>query len=133
MGKASDWLREERRKVLGDWVAVCLGCGFAQRYFEEWEADRGFGVPTRVVNAQSLEDPRDVISIGFVAISVEALREGLAVDAAQEGVRHERIDTVIESTSLRAMYEIRTEHDFTQEPIALEVGSAESLLALLHA
>lgn len=37
MGKASDWLREERRKVLGDWVAVCLGCGFAQRYFEDWE------------------------------------------------------------------------------------------------
>ena len=39
MGKASDWLREERRKVLGDWVAVCLGCGFAQRYFDEWEAE----------------------------------------------------------------------------------------------
>jgi hypothetical protein len=37
MSKASDWLREERRKVLGDWVAVCLRCGFAQRYFEEWE------------------------------------------------------------------------------------------------
>jgi rRNA maturation endonuclease Nob1 len=34
VGKAADWLREERRKVLGDWVAVCLGCGFAQRYFE---------------------------------------------------------------------------------------------------
>jgi len=25
--------------VLGDWVAVCLGCGYAQRYFEEWEAE----------------------------------------------------------------------------------------------
>ena len=37
VGKAADWLREERRKVLGDWVAVCLKCGFAQRYFEEWE------------------------------------------------------------------------------------------------
>lgn len=37
MGKASDWLREERRKTLGDWVAFCLQCGFAQRYFEEWE------------------------------------------------------------------------------------------------
>lgn len=37
MGKAADWLREERRKVLGDWVAVCLGCGFAQRYFEDSE------------------------------------------------------------------------------------------------
>ena len=37
MGKAADWLREERRKTLGDWVAVCLACGFAQRYFDEWE------------------------------------------------------------------------------------------------
>jgi hypothetical protein len=39
VGKASDWLREERRKTLGDWVAVCLRCGFAQRYFEESEAE----------------------------------------------------------------------------------------------
>jgi predicted RNA-binding Zn-ribbon protein involved in translation (DUF1610 family) len=39
VGKASDWLREERRKVLGDWVAVCLACGLAQRYFEEFEAE----------------------------------------------------------------------------------------------
>ena len=35
MSKASDWLREERRKVLGDWVAFCLKCGLAQRYFGE--------------------------------------------------------------------------------------------------
>jgi ribosomal protein S27E len=39
VSKASEWLREERRKTLGDWVAVCLGCGFAQRYFEEFEAE----------------------------------------------------------------------------------------------
>ncbi|HEY8774225.1 MAG TPA: hypothetical protein VIM05_06620 [Gaiellaceae bacterium] len=39
MSKASDWLREERRKVLGDWVAVCLDCGAAQRWFEEFEAE----------------------------------------------------------------------------------------------
>jgi DNA-directed RNA polymerase subunit RPC12/RpoP len=39
MGKASDWLREERRKTLGDWVAVCVTCGHAQRYFEEFEAE----------------------------------------------------------------------------------------------
>jgi predicted amidophosphoribosyltransferase len=37
MGRAADWLREERRKTLGDWVAFCLGCGFVQRYFEEFE------------------------------------------------------------------------------------------------
>ena len=39
MGKASDWLREERRKVLGDWVAFCLACGAAQRWFEEFESE----------------------------------------------------------------------------------------------
>jgi len=39
VGKASDWLREERRKVLGDWVAFCLGCGAALRWFEEFEAE----------------------------------------------------------------------------------------------
>jgi hypothetical protein len=39
VGKAADWLREERRKVLGDWVAFCLSCGAAQRWFEEFEAE----------------------------------------------------------------------------------------------
>ena len=39
MGSAADWLREERRKTLGDWVAFCVGCGFAQRYFDEFEDD----------------------------------------------------------------------------------------------
>jgi hypothetical protein len=39
MGKASDWLREERRKTLGDWVAFCIACGHTQRYFEEFEGE----------------------------------------------------------------------------------------------
>jgi predicted nucleic acid-binding Zn ribbon protein len=39
VGKASDWLREERRKTLGDWVAFCLACGHAQRYFDESEGE----------------------------------------------------------------------------------------------
>ena len=37
MVKAADWLREERRKVLGDWVAFCLDCGAARRWFEDFE------------------------------------------------------------------------------------------------
>jgi predicted RNA-binding Zn-ribbon protein involved in translation (DUF1610 family) len=37
MGGAADWLREERRKVLGTSAAVCLGCGAARRGFEEFE------------------------------------------------------------------------------------------------
>ena len=39
MSKAKNWIQEERRKTLGDWVAFCLACGFTQRYFDEWEAE----------------------------------------------------------------------------------------------
>jgi predicted RNA-binding Zn-ribbon protein involved in translation (DUF1610 family) len=39
VGKAPDWLREERRKVLGHWSAVCLDCGAARRWFEEHESE----------------------------------------------------------------------------------------------
>jgi hypothetical protein len=107
------------------------GRTFAE-FVEEWEADEGFGVPTRVFNAQSLEDPRDVISIGFVDVTVPELERRLAEAAAQERVRHERIDTVVESTTLRCMYEVRTEHDFTGAPRKVGLGSAESALAVLR-
>jgi hypothetical protein len=46
MGRASDWLREERRRTLGDWVAFCLECGFVQRYFAESEAELESACPT---------------------------------------------------------------------------------------
>ena len=39
MGRAADWLREERRKVLGDWAAFCLDCGAVRRWFEEFESE----------------------------------------------------------------------------------------------
>jgi hypothetical protein len=80
-----------------------------QDFVREWEADAGFGVPTRVFNAQSLTDPREVISIGFVAVTPEQVAQWLSTAPASEAVRHERIDTVIESTTLRRMYELGTE------------------------
>jgi hypothetical protein len=46
VGRASDWLREERRRTLGDWAAFCLGCGHAQRYFAEDEAELPAACPT---------------------------------------------------------------------------------------
>jgi ribosomal protein S27E len=46
VGKASDWLREERRRTLGDWAAFCLGCGHVQRYFAEDEAELPAACPT---------------------------------------------------------------------------------------
>jgi len=33
-----NWIQEERRKTLGDWVSFCLECGHVQRYFLEFEA-----------------------------------------------------------------------------------------------
>jgi predicted RNA-binding Zn-ribbon protein involved in translation (DUF1610 family) len=33
-----NWIQEERRQTLGDWVAFCLACGHTQRFFE---ADEG--------------------------------------------------------------------------------------------
>lgn len=32
-----NWIQEERRKTLGDWVAFCIACGFTVRYFVELE------------------------------------------------------------------------------------------------
>ncbi len=106
------------------------GCTF-EDFVRAWEADQGFGIPTRVFNAVSVEDPRDIISVGFVALESAHLGEGLAASAAPEAVRHKRIDDVIESTTLRCMYELQTEHDFTGDPRAVAVGSAESLLHAL--
>jgi hypothetical protein len=95
----------------------------------EWEADVGFGVPTRVFNGPSLDDPRSIVSIGFVAATPAEAREWLAAGSQSERVRHDRIDTVVESTSLRAMYEVRAEHDFTGTPRQIALGSDRSLLA----
>jgi hypothetical protein len=102
-----------------------------QDFVREWEADEGFGVPTRVFNAQSLTDPRDVISIGFVAVAPGQLAEWLSTPSASEATRHERIGTVIESTTLRCMYELHTEHDFSHLPQRIDIGSPASLLAAL--
>jgi DNA-directed RNA polymerase subunit RPC12/RpoP len=44
--KTRNWIQEERRKVLGDWTAVCLDCGAARRWFEELEAEIPAACPT---------------------------------------------------------------------------------------
>lgn len=105
------------------------------RTFEDfkaaWEADEGFGVPARVFSAVSLEDPRDVLTVGFVGVEPEDLATGLERKADQESVRHDRINEVIESTELKALYAVASEHDFTATPREISPGSTESLLVAL--
>jgi hypothetical protein len=38
---------------------------------EAWLPEKGFGWPTRVVTAQRVDDPREIITIGFSDISEE--------------------------------------------------------------
>ena len=101
-------------------------------FIEAWEADQGFGVPARVFNAVSLDDPREILSIGFVDIDASALSGAAAGVADQEAVRHSRIDSVIESTILRGFYDLRTEHDFSGDPRQIDLASDGSLLASMR-
>ena len=39
MARKRTWLQEERRRTLGDWVALCLRCGHVQRYFDDSESE----------------------------------------------------------------------------------------------
>ncbi|MFM8560759.1 MAG: hypothetical protein ACKOB9_01515 [Solirubrobacterales bacterium] len=100
-------------------------------FISAWEADKGFGVPARVFNAVSLTDDREILSVGFVDIDASAFEALAAGVSDQEAVRHSRIDDVIESTELRAFYDLRTEHDFSADPREIVLGSPESLLAAL--
>ena len=63
----------------------------------------------------------------------DELAEWSAAGSAPEAVRHARIDTVVESTELRAFYELGGEFDFTASPRRIAVGSPESLLGAFTA
>ena len=104
----------------------------APRAYHAWEAEQGFGVPARVFNAISLDDPREILSIGFVDVDASALGAQMAGVAEQEAVRHARIDEVIEATLWRAFLDLQTEHDLTGAPRQVELASADSLLASLR-
>ncbi|MGK2956431.1 MAG: hypothetical protein ACSLFI_12280 [Solirubrobacterales bacterium] len=97
----------------------------------EWAAEKGFGVPTRVINAPSLQDPRDIVSIGFIDVSLEQFEAAMAHPQSSEAERHEKIDTAIESTTLRCQYEVKGEFDITDVPVEIGQGSAESLFAAM--
>jgi len=40
-----NWIQEERRRTLGDWVALCPSCGHVVRYFEHLEVERPTACP----------------------------------------------------------------------------------------
>jgi hypothetical protein len=86
-------------------------------FLEAWYPDKGFGFGGRgPITAQNLDDEREILTIGFVDLpDSTALSEAMKRVAEQESVRHDRLDEVIESTTLRAMYEQLDEFDFSTD------------------
>jgi hypothetical protein len=84
-----------------------------EQFREAWSTDQGFGVPTRVLTAQRLDDPREILSIGLVEVGPEQLAEVGERSAGNEARRHSRIDDVIEETTLRAFYALRDDDDLS--------------------
>jgi hypothetical protein len=104
---------------------------------EAWLPEKGFGWPTRVVTAQRMDDPREIVTIGFSDISAEqaeALLAGVGLErsgaerseeteapidehtgevADEQLARRNRISDVIEPEMTRAFYVQLTEDDLT--------------------
>jgi hypothetical protein len=97
-------------------------------FLEAWYPDKGFGFPGRgPIIARSTEDDREILTLGFVDLpSRDRLREEGERVANQEAVRHDRIDEVVESTSLRGIYEVLDEYDFSTDD-SVARGRPESI------
>lgn len=106
---------------------------------EAWLPEKGFGWPTRVVTAQRLDDPREIVTIGFSDIEPEkaqALLDQVGIDpsgaerkepgteaaggdehmtevADVQLARRSRIDEVIEPGVTRAFYVQVADDDLT--------------------
>ena len=74
-----------------------------------------FGQPVMVTHAQSLEDDREVVSYALLDVSTEDLAAALGNQQLLQGEadRHDRIDTVIESTVVRGFYQIVDETELS--------------------
>src|SRR4051812_17484446 len=96
---------------------------------EAWLPEKGFGWPTRVVSAQRMDDPREIITIGFSDISEEqgeALLAQVGLDPSgdkrdeaaekqddEQLRRRSRINDVIEPETTSAFYVQLAEDDLT--------------------
>jgi hypothetical protein len=104
---------------------------------EAWLPEKGFGWPTRVVTAQRMDDPREIVTIGFSDITPEQgeallAQVGLEASGAERSEaagepddehlgevadeqlrRRSRIDDVIEPEMTRTFYVQLAEDDLT--------------------
>jgi hypothetical protein len=92
-----------------------------EEFVKAWYPDKGFGLGGRgPIVARNLEDGSEILAIALIDLPDRAsLDEALERVAEQESVRHERLVEVIESTTVRGIYEVTDEFDFsTDETVA---------------
>ena len=83
------------------------------QFREAWTADQGFGVLVRVLNARSVDDEAEIVSVGLVDLPRSELAAFLDQVADSEARRHDRIAQVIESTVHKGIYEILDDDDLS--------------------
>jgi hypothetical protein len=90
---------------------------------EAWFPDVGFGVPARVVSGAALQDPREIVTVGFVDAEPDELAGIGERLAAAEAARHDRIADVIESTEIRTFFTVTDDHYFSDAPHPIDPGA----------
>jgi hypothetical protein len=85
-------------------------------FLQAWYPDQGFGVDDgRVYLAVKGDDPREVLTVGFLEPPEGDLHGLMQRIAAQEATRHDRIAEVIEETTLRSLYDVVGNFDFSTD------------------
>jgi hypothetical protein len=90
-------------------------------FVRAWYPEQGFGIGGRgPILARNVADERELIAVALMDLDTgETLEQVMTRIAGQESARHNRIDDVIESTTLRGIYEVVHEFDFsTDEAVA---------------
>jgi hypothetical protein len=80
---------------------------------DAWHREGGFGIPTRVVTGQGLDDPREIVTIGFSDLELDEIQAFLQRTAPEESRRRDRIAEVIEPETTKAFYLQVADDDLT--------------------
>jgi hypothetical protein len=90
-------------------------------FLRAWYPDNGFGFPGQgPFLARNVDDPAEILAYGLVDLPDRAsLDRELSRVAQQESARHNRLADVVESTTVRGIYELTHAFDFsTSETVA---------------
>jgi hypothetical protein len=81
-----------------------------------WKPHRGFDIPRRVVTGQGVDDPREIVTIGFSELEPEDIPAFLERVGPREQARRERLEHIVEPNVTRGSYVQVADDDLTHGP-----------------